>query len=149
MSRGPDPFFSYLNLERLLQLLYDCLSVLQLDPQTLSVGHLSPDGSCSDLHWRTLTKCEDKRENFILDAAKKLEKTAEAWFLMRLVAQTHLGLWFFSIVLSLLHGSGHLVHGGDDGVAGLAHTIKATCTVGAIHLEEQVNVSISDTNMKE
>lgn len=62
---------------------------------------------------------------------------------MDVVAQTHLGLRFFSIILSLLHGSGHLVHGGDDGVAGLAHAIKATRTVGAIHLEEQVNVSVS------
>lgn len=62
---------------------------------------------------------------------------------MNVVAQTHLGLWFFSIILSLLHGSGHLVHGGDDGVAGLAHTVKAARTMGAIHLEERVNVSLS------
>lgn len=51
---------------------------------------------------------------------------------------THLPLWFFSIILSLLHGSGHLVHCGDDGAAGLAHTIKATRTMGTVHLEEGV-----------
>lgn len=68
---------------------------------------------------------------------------------MSVVAQTHLRLWFFRIILSLLHGSGHLVHGGDDGVAGLAHTIKATRTMGAIHLQERAKVSISATIMNQ
>lgn len=57
-SRGSDCvcffYYCYLDLERLLDLLYDRLSILQLDTQALSIGHLSPDGSCSDLDWRGL-----------------------------------------------------------------------------------------------
>lgn len=52
-------------------------------------------------------------------------------------AYTHLSLWFVSIILSFLHGCGHLVHSGDDGAAGLTQTLQATQTKRAIHLGEE------------
>lgn len=48
--------------------------------------------------------------------------------------KTHLHLWFVSIVLSFLHGRGHLVHGGDDGTAGLPQTFWTTLTKSTVNL---------------
>ena len=56
-----DQFFSeafaracHLDLERLLDLLDDRLSVFQFASQALGVSHLGPDGGGPRLHWRSL-----------------------------------------------------------------------------------------------
>lgn len=52
-------------------------------------------------------------------------------------AYKYLALWFVSIVLSFLHGRGHLVHGSDDGAAGLTQTLWAVQAMRAVHLGEK------------
>ena len=52
-------------------------------------------------------------------------------------ANRHLALWFVSIILSFLHGRGHLVHGSDDGGAGLTQTLWAVQALRAIHLRKR------------
>lgn len=48
--------FPHLDLERLLQLFDDRLSVLQLHAETFSIGDLSPKSRRSHFHgWRVLT----------------------------------------------------------------------------------------------
>lgn len=46
------------------------------------------------------------------------------------------------VVLSLLHGGGHLVHAGDEGGAGLMQTLVCIESVRAIHLTSHTRVSL-------
>lgn len=49
--------------------------------------------------------------------------------------KAHLGLWPVSIVLSLLHGRGHLVHGRDEDAAGLPQALVGVDALGAVDLQ--------------
>lgn len=49
---------------------------------------------------------------------------------------THLVLRAVGVVLALLHGCGHLVHGGHEDAAGLAQALVGVDALGAINLED-------------
>lgn len=51
-------------------------------------------------------------------------------------ADAHLGLGPVGVVLSLLHGRGHLVHGGDEDAAGLAQALVGVDALGTVDLQE-------------
>lgn len=59
-------------------------------------------------------------------------------------AYKYLALRFVSVILSFLHGRGHLVHGNDDGAAGLTQTLRAIQAMRAIHLGEK-SVGLDNT----
>lgn len=59
------------------------------------------------------------------------------------ILKAHLQLRFVSVVLPFLHGGGHLIHGGDDGTAGLTKTFWTTLTKSAINLGWKRQMSTS------
>lgn len=61
------------------------------------------------------------------------------------ISKTHLHLWLVGIVLSFLHGRGHLVHGGDDGTAGLPQTFWTTLAESTVNLVQKQNRNIKRT----
>ena len=122
----------HLDLERLLDLPDDRLSVFQLHSQTLSISHLSPDGGCSHLHWRGL-KTWATLISTGTGERKKRETNGRNTLSFHCL-NTHRALWFVGIILPFLHGCGHLVHGGDDGAAGLTQRLWAIQALRAVHL---------------
>ena len=130
------PHACHLDLEGLLDLPDDSLSVFQLHSQTLSISHLSPDGGCSHLHWRGLRTWAK-----LISAGTGGGTNGRNMFSFHCL-NTHRALWFVSIILPFLHGCGHLVHGGDDGAAGLTQRLWAIQALRAVHLKEKIGFGL-------
>lgn len=120
----------HLDLERLLDLPDDSLSVFQLHSQTLSISHLSPDGGCSHLHWWGLRTWATLISTGRGGGKETNGRNMTSYYCLN----THCALWFVSIILPFLHGCGHLVHGCDDGAAGLTQRLWAIQALRAVHL---------------
>ena len=126
--------FTYLDLERLLQLFDDRLSVLQLHAEAFSISDFSSESRWTHIHgWRVL-----RGDNRMTSKLKKLlillsepKTTAER----NHVRVSHLVLRLLWVILSLLHGGGHLVHGCYDDAAWLPQTLVGVGALGSIDLK--------------
>lgn len=58
---------------------------------------------------------------------------------------TYLSLRLLSVILPFLHGDGHLVHGRDDGAAGLTQKLWTFHALGAADLQEENGIKGFDS----
>lgn len=123
---------AHLDLEGLLQLLDDRLPVLQLQPQPLRVGDLSPKSGRPQLgRWGGLQKGAGGDD---AELGCRAPSTALPAAHPAAHPTSHLALRPVSIVFSLLHGRGHLVHGGNEDAAGLAQALVGVDALSAVDL---------------